>query len=184
MGALRAIRLVVKAVGLLEIGLGVALLASIVIAICYQVASRFLFGSPLPWAEEFATYCFIWLTFLGAGLAMKLDRHIRIAALDLVLPPRGRVILHAAALVVVVAIFLLIATQTLPVLPIEMRTTSVSLPIDIPRGLLFSGPLLFGCASIVASAVYAIFADIATLSGDQQPPLFDIRSEDFVETRS
>ncbi len=88
---MRLLRRAAVTVGLVEIGGSVALLAAMVGLICYQVTARYLFRAPLAWVEELATYCFIWMTLLGAGLATKLGRQIRIQTLDHVMSPRAQV---------------------------------------------------------------------------------------------
>ncbi|WP_084327686.1 TRAP transporter small permease [Salinarimonas rosea] len=36
-----------------------------------QVAARYLVGQPLVWSEEFMRFALIWVTFLGAGVAVR-----------------------------------------------------------------------------------------------------------------
>lgn len=165
------------AVGVVEIGAGVALLGAVVGLICYQVAARYLFRSPLAWVEELATYCFIWMTLLGAGLATKLDRQIRIQTLDHVMSPRARILLQAATYVLTGAVFIVVGWLASRIVPVELRTTSVSLPVDIPRAWFFTLPLCWACASIVLAAAYHVAAAGARLRGDFVPPLFQIRDE-------
>jgi TRAP-type C4-dicarboxylate transport system permease small subunit len=59
-------------------GVVAALLAAIFITLLSQVVMRYVFGSPLAWSEELARYLFVWLTFLGAGLAFRLGAHIAV----------------------------------------------------------------------------------------------------------
>ena len=62
-----------------------------------NVVSRYIFNSPIQWAEEFARYAFIWVVFAGAVICTKRKRHIAIDGLLTVLPQR----LRAWALVLV-----------------------------------------------------------------------------------
>jgi C4-dicarboxylate transporter, DctM subunit len=41
-----------------------------------QVITRYVFNDPLSWTEEAARIIFIWITFLGAFLALKTNSHI------------------------------------------------------------------------------------------------------------
>ncbi len=52
------------------------ILAIMVIALFLQVILRYLFKSATPWAEELARYAFIWLSMLGATVAMRRGRHM------------------------------------------------------------------------------------------------------------
>lgn len=55
-----------------------------------NVVARYLFSNPIPWAEEFSRYAFIWLVFMGAVVATKRKKHIIIEALLVFLPRRIR----------------------------------------------------------------------------------------------
>src|SRR3712207_4597502 len=69
---------IVATIGAIERAVGIALIAMIVITITVQVVTRYVWGQPLVWVEELATYGFIWSVFLGAALGLKEIRHIRI----------------------------------------------------------------------------------------------------------
>jgi TRAP-type C4-dicarboxylate transport system permease small subunit len=43
-----------------------------------NVVSRYLFAHSLNWSEEIARYMMIWITYLGAGLAMRGGQHVAI----------------------------------------------------------------------------------------------------------
>jgi TRAP-type C4-dicarboxylate transport system permease small subunit len=45
----------------------------------FNIMGRYLFGQPLSWAEEVATYLFVWLAMIGAALALKTRQHFMIA---------------------------------------------------------------------------------------------------------
>ncbi len=45
-------------------------------AIIIQVFSRYILKNPLVWPYELSIYCFIYILFLGAGMATRLDSHI------------------------------------------------------------------------------------------------------------
>ena len=47
-----------------------------------QVIFRFVLKMPAAWTEETARYSFIWMTFLGAPLAVKTRSHIRVDMLE------------------------------------------------------------------------------------------------------
>lgn len=58
--------------------LGGSLLVAMALITFFNVLSRYLFGNPLSWAEETATYLFVWLVMLGAALALKTREHFMI----------------------------------------------------------------------------------------------------------
>lgn len=51
------------------------------LVIFIQVVMRYVFNNSLSWSEEFATFCFMWLTWIGASNGVKKNSHIRILIL-------------------------------------------------------------------------------------------------------
>jgi TRAP-type C4-dicarboxylate transport system permease small subunit len=58
-----------------------------------QVILRYGFGQPLTWSEEVSRYLFVWVVFLGGGVAARYRGHIVLDFLVSVLPPRIRRVL-------------------------------------------------------------------------------------------
>lgn len=54
-----------------------------------QVVLRFVFSDPRAWVEEVGRYLFVWVTFIGAAVALAHDAHIRVDAFVQRLGPRG-----------------------------------------------------------------------------------------------
>jgi len=52
-----------------------SLLVVMVVVVFTQVFFRFVVERPLPWSEEVARYIMVWLTFLGAALAVEKRAH-------------------------------------------------------------------------------------------------------------
>jgi TRAP-type C4-dicarboxylate transport system permease small subunit len=71
-----------------------------------NVIARYVFNSPIAWAEEFARYAFVWVVFLGAVACTKQKRHIIIDAALVVLPPRMRSGVLALADLLVIGLML------------------------------------------------------------------------------
>jgi len=79
-----------------------ALFAATILAITAQVLWRYAFRDALPWTEELARYLFIWITFLGAALAVRDGTHIRVSLLVERLPARWRRYVEAGGLALMV----------------------------------------------------------------------------------
>jgi|SRR5690625_3843533 len=58
------------------------LVGSMSLVIIAQVFSRTFLGLSIYWSEEFARYCLIWITFIGASIAYK---NIELAMFDLII---------------------------------------------------------------------------------------------------
>ena len=69
------------------------LVAVIAIIIFMGVCARYVFRMPFEWSDEFAIYGFIWLSFLGAALAEKSDKHFRVTILVDKLGPKARLVI-------------------------------------------------------------------------------------------
>ena len=81
---------------------GLAVMAAVVGA---NVAGRYLLGFSLTWSDEVARYTMIWLTFLGAGLALREGAHVAIANAQEALPGPAQRALRWAILLILFAFF-------------------------------------------------------------------------------
>ena len=70
---------------LLEI-LVVVLLFAMVLMVFGNVVARYAFNTGITISEEMSRYCFIWLTYIGAMVAMREGTHLGINTLLKVLP--------------------------------------------------------------------------------------------------
>ena len=152
---------VLAAIGRLEQVAGVALLALIVITISIQVFTRYLFGRPLVWVEELATYAFIWSVFIGAALGMKELRHIRIETFVARLAPRPQAFARAALWALVTFAAVVVAIGTLEIMPIEARSRTMALPVELERHWFYSMPLFTGLVSMAFTGCYLVTAELA-----------------------
>ncbi|MEO1036855.1 MAG: TRAP transporter small permease [Pseudomonadota bacterium] len=57
-----------------------------------EIVLRNVFDTGLVWAPELTRLMVLWLALLGAVVASRSDRHIRIDVLARLLPPRGRLV--------------------------------------------------------------------------------------------
>jgi TRAP-type C4-dicarboxylate transport system permease small subunit len=83
----------------------VALLAVI---LCAAVFWRYALNNAIPWSEELSKYLMVWLTFLGAPIALRHGSHINIDLLQQLMPPRGRQLFHLVIHLLVVATMVLV----------------------------------------------------------------------------
>ena len=136
----------------------VLLLAAITAMVFVNVVLRYGFGSGLDISEEMSRFCFVWLIFLGAMTATRLNLHM---GFDLVVlsvgPGLRRVLLTIAnALVLGVCVLIIVgtvmqwhvnATNSAPVTGLPMIWVfGVALPMSIVTGL-YSGLRMVGYAT-------------------------------------
>jgi len=156
-----------------ERALGILMLAIMVSAIFAQVVSRYLLGLPLVWVEELSTYAFIWGVFVGASLGLKKKRHIKILSFISRLPQRRQLLFQGIMDIVIALFCLLLVVNGFSAMAIfEWRQRTIALPIELPRYLFYSTPLILGTASMALTAVHdfllALFAGALHASGGSE----------------
>ncbi|KQW54387.1 TRAP transporter large permease subunit [Variovorax sp. Root411] len=72
------------------------------------VVSRYVFHAPLVWSDELASILFLWLSMLGAVVALRRGEHMRMTALVQKVQPHTRAMLDAFAIAASVAFLVLI----------------------------------------------------------------------------
>jgi len=61
-------------------------LIAMVAMVCGDFLGRELIGRGIAWAKEVASFLMIWVGFIGASVAAASSRHLRVEALDRLLP--------------------------------------------------------------------------------------------------
>jgi TRAP-type transport system small permease protein len=68
----------------------VAMLFAMVVMVFGNVVARYVFNDGILLSEEMSRYCFIWLTYIGAMVAMRENGHLGMDTLVQVLPLVGK----------------------------------------------------------------------------------------------
>ena len=149
------------ALGIVELAIGIICLVTIVVCISGQVVSRYAFGKPLVWVEEFSTYCFIWSVYLGAAYALIKGRHIRVTTL-LEKFPLGMQRLMAILTYGSLIFFLIVLIRNgLMQFVMEGSQHTIALPVNLPRKYFFSVPFLISCSSMLVTSIYLLLHQLA-----------------------
>ena len=138
----------------------VACLAAMVVLVFTNVVMRYLFNSGIATSEELSRWLLVWLTFLGAIVALRQHAHLGVDSLVRALPPLGKKICF------VVSYLLMLYADGLLTLGSwkqAVLTFGDSAPASgISVGLFFySAGLVFG----VSAAVILIYDLVRVLSG-------------------
>lgn len=83
----------------------VLLLAAMSVIVATNVSLRYMTNFSLSWAEEVARYLMIWMTFLGAGLVMRMGGHVAVTSLQDMLPANVQRALRWAIAALLLAFF-------------------------------------------------------------------------------
>ena len=132
--------------------LGVAKLSIVAISVLMivvtlaQVVFRYVISAPLPWSEELARYCFVWIVFLGGAVGLSRGIHLGVDLFVNLLPERfqvgieilSNVLIACFAASVVLASYPVINMNMLqrsPALGVQMSWIYIAIPISM--GLIF-----------------------------------------------
>ena len=162
---LAAYKRLLDRIGTAERGFGIALILLMVTAITVQVFTRYALGRPIAWVEESATYAFIWMSFVGASVGLKQGRHILIATVGSHLPLRWAAGLRALVWLLVLLTLVVLVVQGWKVMGVEGRSSTISLPIEMPRSWFYSLPLTLAAASMILTAVYLLLLELQVVAG-------------------
>lgn len=88
------------AANVLEIAVG-AMLVAICVIVFVNVFFRYFLHIGLGWSEELARYLQVWMTFLGATVAVKRWAHFQLTIVDQVIPGAARRFTRVFAILVV-----------------------------------------------------------------------------------
>ncbi len=98
-----------------------------------NVVTRYGFGFSIAWSEEISSFLMIWVTFLGAGLALREGRHVAIDFLQDHMPEGARRILRIALGLVILAFFCLLVFYGIQF--VIFGWSKLTIVTLIPRGI-------------------------------------------------
>ena len=108
----------------------VMLLASEVLVLFAGIVARGIFLHPLIWSNEFAQLSFVWLSMLGAAIAVRDDRHMRMTAFVDRLPSGWQARLRAGTDVVQLVVVLAMIGPSLRFLEVERQSSLSQLGVS------------------------------------------------------
>ena len=112
---------------------GVLLAMTIVVVL--QVICRYLLGAALTWSEEFARFGLVWITFLGAGIALRRRAHVGVQAIVELFSPGVRKIVQVFTIITVVGFLLTAAFKGMELAFFNMKQYSPAM--GMPMGLVY-----------------------------------------------
>lgn len=130
-----------------------ALVAATVVITCTGVFFRYVLESALPWPEEIAGYLLVWISFLGAYLALRREGHIGFDLLLEKLPLPAQRGLRTAMDLVLIAFFAII-------LVMSVRMISVVGATEIETAAIPQGVFMAVLPIASAALILGLIADI------------------------
>ena len=122
----------------------VASLTVMLIALFLQVVLRYLFNYSLSWTAELSRYLMIWITFVGAAIAVRHNRLIKVEILLLKMPPGMKKGVQITAAVISFAFYILLIVYGISILQTVkgQHSSALQLSMAIPYAAIPVGALL------------------------------------------
>lgn len=122
------------------------LLAVISVVMMTQVFLRYIFSSPITWAEELCRYCFVFTGVFSAGYCIRKKAGIRVDVIINFLPKFMQVFLDYAGQVLMLALYAYLFYSSFSLIS---STTSVSPAMQLPVKYVYMAfPIGFGLGVI------------------------------------
>ncbi|MBU8881345.1 TRAP transporter small permease [Bacillus sp. FJAT-29790] len=142
-----------------KINLGIKFLLGTILALAliiltWQIISRAVFNAPLSWSSELLRYLLVWTTFIGAGLAIRYQKLIRLEFLFSLFkfPPKIEKGIRGLAAVITMVFCVIILMYSVQILEIVhmQKSAAMHLPMSIPYLAIPLGSLIMLFNTLVA----------------------------------
>ena len=117
------------------------------------VMARYVFHAPLIWSDELASILFLWLSMLGAVLALQRGEHMRMTGMVTRVPAHLRPLLEALALTASIAFLLMIIPHAVEYAEEENFIVTPALGIS---NAWRAGAIPVGVALMLAAAAFRL----------------------------
>ena len=130
-----------------------AIMGYMVLAVCWQVITRFVLKNPSTVTEEILRYLLVWTTMVGGAYAYGRRKHLSINMLAKKLPPRAQKLLDMFCVVVMIVGDLRL---------VETTFNQISSALHLPMPYVYAS-ILVGGVLIIFYAIIFIFEDIKAM---------------------
>lgn len=138
----------------------VAMFATMVAVIFYQVIMRYIFNNSSSWSEEFGKFLFVWLSWLGISIGARRGEHIKITMLTDKLPFKAAQWVNILSEIILIAICGVTARYSVMLVITQYNVHYAGIKISMSWGYLavLAGCVLMciRCMASIYSSLYAI----------------------------
>lgn len=138
-----------------------AIMGYMVLAVCWQVITRFVLKNPSTVTEEILRYLLVWTTMVGGAYAYGRRKHLSINMLAKKLPPRAQKLLDIFVQAVVIA-FCVVVMIVGDLRLVETTFDQISSALRLPMPYVYAR-ILVGGVLIIFYAIIFIFEDIKAM---------------------
>ena len=123
------------------------LVVAVAVVVLLQVLMRYLFAHPNPWSEEVSRFGFVWLSLLGASLAVEHRAHFWFDQVTGKLAPRMKKAVETGARLVVLAFAIILIATGVALMDLTMGERSPAL--NLPVALLYAAAPVSGALMVI-----------------------------------
>ncbi|MEZ5824325.1 MAG: TRAP transporter small permease [Geminicoccaceae bacterium] len=109
----------------------VVISVAMVLVTLAQVVFRYVLAAPIPWSEELARYCFVWIVFLGGAIGLSRGIHLGVDLFVNALPARLQIFLEATTTLLIAVFAATVVYASLPVISMNMFQRSPALGVQM-----------------------------------------------------
>jgi TRAP-type C4-dicarboxylate transport system permease small subunit len=140
-----------------------ALLVAMTAVVFIQVFFRYVLNAALPWPEETARILIVWLSFLGAYMAMRERKHIGFSVLVDKLPLRSRAVVNLIGRLLVIGFLAVVVKE-------GVRFVQEHVDIPMPYTDVSTGWVVYSVFPVAgALMLFQSLMDIAEAVRDLRP---------------
>lgn len=156
-----------------------------VLFVFMNVVLRTCFNSGLTWSEELSRYLFVFVTYVGAISAMRVNGHLGVDTLISRVPRPLQMVMYVVSQLVIAALMCILVHGSGKM--VLQNTESCTAALGISYALLYSVGIITGvsiAAMAVANIVYAVthpseISSIVSMTTDEDEIMAETGSEDL-----
>ncbi len=142
---------------------------TILVAVTFGgVIFRYLLSSPIMWAEEVQLWCFLWITFLGAGAAFRHGSHVAVEIVFDILPKNVQKVLTVVNYLIVMGILLYVCVLGFDLLALMTKIHKTTAILRVPMWFINS-IVPVGCVLMMISTTWDHYIRFIKKPDPQQP---------------
>ena len=138
-----------------------AIMGYMVLAVCWQVITRFVLKNPSTVTEEILRYLLVWTTMVGGAYAYGRRKHLSINMLAKKLPARAQKLLDIFVQAIVIA-FCVVVMIIGDLRLVETTFNQISSALQLPMPYVYAS-ILVGGVLIIFYAIIFILEDIKAM---------------------
>lgn len=138
-----------------------AIMGYMVLAVCWQVITRFVLKNPSTVTEEILRYLLVWTTMVGGAYAYGRRKHLSINMLAKKLPARAQKLLDIFVQAIVIA-FCVVVMIIGDLHLVETTFNQISSALHLPMPYVYAS-ILVGGVLIIFYAIIFILRDIKAM---------------------